>query len=57
MPAEAWIPLALNVKERLQRDNRPALGAGTAQARRFFSAGARRCKLSQSGKRKLTRYQ
>jgi len=53
MPAEAWIPLALNVKERLQRDNSPALGAGTAQSQAFLFPRARGDASSlQSGKRK-----
>src|SRR5258706_12850381 len=40
MPAEAWIPLALNVKERLQRDNRRLWVLGRLKPGVSFSAGA-----------------
>jgi putative ABC transport system permease protein len=40
MPAEAWIPLALNVKERLQRDNRRLWVLGRLKPGVSFSTGA-----------------
>ncbi len=40
MPAEAWIPLALNVKQRLQRDNRWLWVLGRLKPGVSFSAGA-----------------
>src|SRR5882762_7996848 len=40
MPAEAWIPLALNVKERLRRDNRRLWVLGRLKPDVSFSAGA-----------------
>jgi len=40
MPAEAWIPLALNVKERLRRDNRWLWVLGRLKPGVSFSAGA-----------------
>jgi len=58
MPAEAWIPLALNVKERLQRDNRRLWVLGTAASHGFFFRGRRGDASSlRAAKRKLTRYQ
>jgi putative ABC transport system permease protein len=40
MPAEAWIPLALNVKERLRRDNRRLWVLGRLKPDVSFSTGA-----------------
>src|SRR5216684_3176923 len=40
MPAEAWIPLELNVKERLRRDNRRLWVLGRLKPGVSFSAGA-----------------
>jgi len=40
MPAEAWIPLAMDVKERLRRDNRRLWVLGRLKPGVSFSAGA-----------------